>query len=496
MSVPGFGIDFGTTNSVVSAYDGNDIFSFVDEKELPHPSVIWFKGDDEATIVGKEAKDNIKTYSNIPGNKFITSIKSKIQNQEEIEIFGKSYYNWQIASEIFSFLRRNAKACRDDFPEISEAVVTVPLYFGGKQRRAIRQAAESAGIQVKTFIHEPFAAAIGYLYGQYDLNQMKSLRETILVFDWGGGTLDITLTKVEDGTIREINNAGFPGRSGDYFDESLMNYLIGQFLRDEGIPVDKFYLERSVAGIFQNEAESAKIDLSANEQASIDLFDFFELDDQSYDFFKTIIRLEFERIIQVDISSAINNLKKVLEESKTDASQVSKVLLVGGTSQIPLLRQAIFEIFGVSKVVNLDNDRSATLISEGAAIISYHDWKPFLVNPICLKLSDDSHIPIFESGTILDPEFTEDNKTFFCTDTRDGNAYFIISEDMGMNGYRVKKILSVPVSKKLNDAFIEKLNVNCSFDEDLIFWISARGTIKAEPRRAQVHDVCYGLRFA
>ncbi|MGB3312334.1 MAG: Hsp70 family protein [Nodosilinea sp.] len=494
MSTVGFGIDFGTTNSVVSAYDGRSLTSFMDNKGLPHPSVIWFRGDGEEKIVGREAKDNIKSHGNMPGNKFITSIKSKIQNQEEVEIFGRPYYNWQIASEIFNFLRRDTKSRFTQFPEISEAVVTVPLYFGGRQRQAIRQASEKAGIRVKAFIHEPFAAAIGYLYGQYGLNQLKDLRENILVFDWGGGTLDITLAKVDNGTISEISNAGFPGRSGDHFDENLMSYLTGKFLEDEGIPSEKFYLDRGVAGIFQNEAEFSKIGLSIEDESSIGIFDFFELDGHSYDLFRTIGRHEFEQVIRDDIDLAINNLRKVLDNSRTDVSQVSKVLLVGGTSQIPLLRKTIYEIFGISRVVNLDN--SATLISEGAAIISHHNWKPFLVNAVCLQLSDDSHIPIFEPGTILDPKFAEDNKTFFCTDNRDGEAHFIISEDIGMNEYKVKKILSVPVSKTLIDAFEEKLYVNCAFDEDLIFRVSARSSVKGESRQSQIHDVCYGLRFA
>lgn len=199
----GFGIDFGTTNSVAAVFNGRTVTPLVGNDGLPHPSVIWYQGDSQPTV-GREAKARIRDFENTPGNKFIKSIKSQIQKEEEFEIFGKSKYTWQVASEIFRFLKEYDKNKHPNFPAIEEAVVTVPLYFNGRQRRSIRKAAEMAGIAVKTFIHEPFAAVVGYLLAdQNQWDTLKEKRENILVFDWGGGTLDITLVKLDSGYLYE-----------------------------------------------------------------------------------------------------------------------------------------------------------------------------------------------------------------------------------------------------------------------------------------------------
>ena len=491
----GFGIDFGTTNSIVSAFNGRRINSFTDENKLPHPSVIWFRGDEEEPVIGREAKKNMRDYSNEPGHKFVRSIKSRIQEQKEIEIFGKVYYNTEIASKIFQFLRRDVQNRFSTFPDLSEAVVTIPLYFGGRQRRAIRRAAELAGIRVKTFIHEPFAAVIGYLFEKYQsLEKFQDLRKNIVVFDWGGGTLDITLVQVADGRINELGNAGFPNRAGDHFDEMLMNYLIGQFQNENNISSEDFLLSSGVAGIFQNDVEFAKIELSDDDRSSINIFDFFSLKNESHDFFYAIRKEEFESIIREDVEDALRNLMRVLNSSDIDITQIHEVLLVGGTSKIPLLRELVYELFGIAKVIPIQN--SSTLISEGAAIISFYNWQPYLVNPLCVQLSDDTLFNIFDSGDLLNPNFAQKEITFFCTDNRSGEAHLIVSEQQDLGKSKEKTLLSVPVSKTLQDIYKEKINSQFFFDEDLVFTVSARGSIKGEVRQAHIHDVCYGLRFA
>lgn len=144
----GFGIDFGTTNSVAAAFNGREVTPFVDDNNLPHPSVVWYKGSD-LIEVGRTAKDQIKNFENTPGNKFVRSIKSQIQKEDEFNIFGKPKYTWQVASEIFHFLKEDVKKRYHNFPTLEEAVVTVAVYFNGRQRRAIRKAAEMADITIE-----------------------------------------------------------------------------------------------------------------------------------------------------------------------------------------------------------------------------------------------------------------------------------------------------------------------------------------------------------
>jgi len=491
----GFGIDFGTTNSVAAVFNGEELTAFVDPNNLPHPSVLWYKGEPQP-IVGREAKKRIKDFGNTPGNKFITSIKSQIHKQEEFEIFGKPYYTWQFASEIFRFLKEDAKERYPGYPDMMEAVVTVPLYFNGKQRKAIRKAAERAGIAVKTFIHEPFAAVVGYLFADpSQVEYLKEKRENILVFDWGGGTLDITLVKLDSGTIYEVNNQGYPDKSGDYFDELLMKDVIDTFQQENGITPHGFRLEPGIESILLHEVEFAKIDLSRKDNVSILLADgFYSINDKRYPLFSDISRRHFETIINDDIQDAMSLVDRALHQAHLQASQINQVLLIGGTSRIPLLKKQMRNTFGTTKVIEIPN--ADTVIAEGAAIISFYDWPPELVRPICIQLSDESHYTIFDKKTILKPEFAQKGVVFFCTDNREGEGRLIITENRGEQGHQVKEIVSVPVSNKLKNIYTERVVADFRVDLDVILRISARGSVEGKAVYLDIHDLCYGLRFA
>jgi molecular chaperone DnaK len=490
----GFGIDFGTTNSVAAAFNGRELTPFVDQNNLPHPSVVWYRGDSKP-IVGRDAKDRIRDFENTPGNKFIRSIKSQIQKEEEFEIFGKSYYTWQVGSEIFRFLKEDVKHRYKNYPDITEAVVTVPLYFNGRQRRAIRKAAERAGITVKTFIHEPFAAVVGYLFA--DLNQREALkqrRENILVFDWGGGTLDITLVKLDSGRLYEVSNQGANGSSGDYFDELLMSYVTNTFKQEKGISSQGFRVEPGLESLLLHEVEFAKIDLSRKQRVSIELFDFYSNKQKNYALVQDINRSQFEALINTDIQDAMSLVDKVLHNARIQASQINQVLLIGGTSRIPLLISEMHKTFGITKVIELSN--ADTVIAEGAAIISHYDWQPYLVQPICIQLTDKSQYTVFDSGTILKPDAAQKEVVFFCTDNREGEGRLIITENLGNRGHQVKEIINVPISTALKKIYDERVVADFRVDQDVVLRISAKGSVKGKPVYTDIHDLCYGLRFA
>lgn len=490
----GFGIDFGTTNSVAAVFNGREVTPFVDSNNLPHPSIIWYQGDSQP-IVGREAKDRIRDFENTPGNKFIKSIKSQIQKEEEFEIFGKPKYTWQVASEIFHFLKEDAKNRYQNFPDIQEAVVTVPLYFNGLQRRAIRKAAERAGIAVKTFIHEPFAAVVGYLLADENKwNSLKESRENILVFDWGGGTLDITLVKLDSGCLYEVSTAGANGKSGDYFDEVLMSYVIDTFQKEKGITSEGFRIDPGIESLLLHEVEFAKIDLSQKSSASIELFDFYLHNHRSYALSQEIERSQFESVIKMYINDAMLLVDKVLHDARLQTSQINQVLLIGGTSRIPLLINEMHKTFGVTKVVQIPN--ADTVIAEGAAIISYHDWQPYLVQPIGIQLADESFYTVFDSGTILKPDTAQKEVVFFCTDNREGEGRLIITEKLNNQEHKVKEIINVPISEVLQKIYKERVVADFTVDRDVILRISAKGSIKDKPTYACIHDLCYGLRFA
>ncbi|GJD22897.1 hypothetical protein RIVM261_078530 [Rivularia sp. IAM M-261] len=490
----GFGIDFGTTNSVVAAFNGREVTPFVDKNNLPHPSIIWYQGNPYPTV-GREAKDRIRDFENIPGNKFVKSIKSQLQKEEEFEIFGKPKYTWQVASEIFRFLKEDAKNRYPKFPRIEEAVVTVPLYFNGRQRRAIRKAAELAEIEVKTFIHEPFAAVVGYLLAdQNQWDSLKEKRENILVFDWGGGTLDITLVKLDSGCLYEVSTVGANGKSGDYFDEVLMSYIIDTFQKEKGISSEGFRVDPGIESLLLHEVEFAKIDLSRKSSASIELSDFYIHNQRNYALYQDIERSQFESIIQTHINDAMRLVDKVLHNARLQTSQINQVLLIGGTSRIPLLINEIHKTFGVTKVVQIPN--ADTVIAEGAAIISYYNWQPYLVQSIGIQLADESFYTVFDSGTILKPDAAQKEVVFFCTDNREGEGRLIITEKLSNQEHKVKEIINVPISKKLQKIYRERVVANFTVDKDVILRISAKGSVKDKPIYSDIHDLCYGLRFA
>jgi molecular chaperone DnaK len=490
----GFGIDFGTTNSVAAAFNGRQVTPFVDNNNLPHPSVIWYQGNSKP-IVGRNAKERIRDLENTPGNKFIRSIKSQIHQEEEFEIFGQRKYTWQVASEIFHFLKEDVESRYDNFPSIEEAIVTVPLYFNGRQRGAIRKAAERAGITVKTFIHEPFAAVVGYLLA--DPNQWENLqqnRENILVFDWGGGTLDITLVKLDSGCLYEVSTAGNSGKSGDYFDELLMRYVIDTFQQERGIITEGFRIDPGVESLLFNDVEFAKIDLSVKDSALIEIPNFYSHNQRNYTLSQNVERSQFESLIQVHMDDAMRLVDQVLHDARLQTSQINRVLLIGGTSRVPLLKEKMYQTFGVTKVVELSN--SDTVIAEGAAIISYHNWQPYLVQPICIQLSDDSYYKVFDSGTILKPDAAQKEVIFFCTDNREGEGRLIVTSNLNGRGHKVKEIINIPVSQALKDIYTERVIADFRVDEDVILRISAKGSVENKPVYSDIHDLCYGLKFA
>lgn len=244
------GIDFGTTNTVLVSYDKDlNKFSFTDDEANDYglrdkiivSSTVWY--NDNQIIVGNEARANINKYNEIAGNHFEKSIKLKLGKDKKINIFGDELNPHEVATEIFKKINNdtyfNPEFLRDTKYNIDKtgAVVTIPINFSGQSRRELRKAANEAGIEIKTFIHEPFAAIIGHYFTKgYDtlketLNQITLLNgRYLLVFDWGGGTLDVTVLKVENNKMVELGTSELTGVAGDKFDDLIANYAWNKFI--------------------------------------------------------------------------------------------------------------------------------------------------------------------------------------------------------------------------------------------------------------------------
>ncbi|MBL4848661.1 MAG: Hsp70 family protein [Planctomycetes bacterium] len=180
----GFGLDFGTTNSVVALHDRGHVRPITDSG-FPHPSVVWNRPEGQVTV-GRSARDRFHEYSNVTGHRFATSVKSHLGTDYPIDIFGSRRTPAQVARDILAFLRQHAMD-REGL-EIREAVFTIPVSFGGQERADLRRAAQDAGIFVKTFVHEPFAAVVAHFCATVGAENLQDLEgQNILVFDWGGG---------------------------------------------------------------------------------------------------------------------------------------------------------------------------------------------------------------------------------------------------------------------------------------------------------------------
>ena len=274
MSPIAFGIDFGTTNSLASVVVRDRALPLTDVATgRPHPSVVWYRGSE--IVVGREAKQYLDITAEGAPPGFVRSPKMRLRREGPIFVDGRPIDPTDPVSKVLQHLKRDAAAPRDRATgyDLRSAVMTIPVDFGGRERRALRQAALKAGIGVIQFVHEPVAALYGYLRAQPDYRRELARLEgrSVLVFDWGGGTLDLTLCRIQGGSIRQIASLGDNEVGGDEFDGRLRNLL-----RQKHAAVHKLEdvvgLEQSgMAAKLLNECEKVKIALSRPDVDSHDV---------------------------------------------------------------------------------------------------------------------------------------------------------------------------------------------------------------------------------
>lgn len=506
------GIDFGTTNSLMVAYDRRTneftYFNFNEEKPTPISSTVWYH--DQNIIVGSGARENINTYAGIDGHHFEKSIKLKLGQEHGVNIFGEIVQPHSIAADILKHIKKVAQVewiAENNGVELNTAIFTVPINFPGIQRKALRRAANEAGIEVTTFIHEPFAALVGYFFTKQKGNSIQDITKELqnldgkflLTFDWGGGTLDITVVKVEKRKMLEIGTAELTGKAGDTFDEDIAKWAWTKFINKYGSNYSETLLEQKRKDNWDKilaMAEYCKIQLSSKEKNLFivrEIIDNLEINEQ-------ITRADFEKLIENTLLDASNEIDKAIKEAGIGDINIDQVLLTGGTCYIPLVQKKLIEKFGY-KVKTASN--ADLLIAEGAAVISEMGWLPFLTKDISIKLSDDSLYPIFEKNTIIaaDGE-AKKSEDLICCDNRGGDAKIIIVEGEGKGKNRNLAILKVPVHN--HSKFNDEIKLDAILDRDVILKISARSFmvkgVKPEEaysvkKETEVHQLRFGLNF-
>ncbi len=342
------GIDLGTTNSCVCAYEGGEAKVIANpEGNRTTPSVVAFKGDE--IIVGDAAKRQMVTNKNT-----IASIKRKMGTNEKVEVNGKKYTPEEISAMILSDLKKTAEAYLGE--KVDRAVITVPAYFNDAQRQATKNAGKIAGLTVERIINEPTAAALAYGLDKQDKN------EQVLVYDLGGGTFDVSILELGDGVFEVKSTSGNNKLGGDDFDHRIVEYLIDTFKKENGIDLsdDKMAMQR-----LKDAAEKAKKDLSGVTSTQISLPFLSQGEDGPLHLEVTLTRAKFEELVDDLVQSTLEPVRKALKDAKLKPSDIDKVLLVGGSTRIPKVQELVKQELGKepSKGVNPDE-----VVAMGAAI--------------------------------------------------------------------------------------------------------------------------------
>ncbi len=344
------GIDLGTTNSCVAVLEGGEAKVIPNaEGNRTTPSVVAFKGDDE--LVGETAKRQAVT--NVKNT--ISSIKRKMGTNEKVEANGRMYTPEEISAKILSKLKKDAESYLGD--KVTKAVITVPAYFNDAQRQATKNAGKIAGLDVERIINEPTAAALAYGLDKQDVLQ------TILVYDLGGGTFDVSILEIGDGVFEVKSTAGNNHLGGDDFDERVANYLVSEFKKEHGIDLSK---DAMAMQRVKDAAEKAKKDLSSMTTTQISLpFITQNENKEPLHMDITLSKAKFEDLNKDLFDSTLEPVRKALKDAGLTAKDINKVILVGGSSRIPYIQELVKKELGQepNKSVNPDE-----VVAMGAAI--------------------------------------------------------------------------------------------------------------------------------
>jgi molecular chaperone DnaK len=343
------GIDLGTTNSVVAVMEGGEpsVIPNTEGSRLT-PSVVAFTKTGER-LVGQLAK----RQAVVNPDRTIASIKRKMGTNDKVTIDNKPYTPQEISAMILGKLKADAEKYLGD--TVNQAVITVPAYFNDSQRQATKDAGQIAGLEVLRIINEPTAAALAY-----GLDKKQS--ETVLVFDLGGGTFDVSVLEVGDGVFEVKATAGDTHLGGDDYDRRIVDWVADEFAREEGIDLrnDRQALQRLLEA-----AEKAKIELSGVVQTEINL-PFITADQNGpKHLIKTITRAKFEELTDDLTQRCVGPFQRALEDSKLTAQQIDEVVLVGGSTRMPVIQQLVKKLTGKDPHQGVNPDE---VVAVGAAI--------------------------------------------------------------------------------------------------------------------------------
>ena len=343
------GIDLGTTNSCVAVMEGGEAVVIANaEGNRTTPSVVAFSKTGER-MVGQVAKRQAITNP----DRTISSIKREMGSDHKVNIDGKAYTPQEISAMILQKLKSDAEAYLGQ--PVTEAVITVPAYFTDAQRQATKDAGKIAGLEVKRIINEPTAAALAY-------GVDKEQAQKIMVYDLGGGTFDVSILEIDDGVIEVLATAGNNRLGGDDFDQCIMKYLVSEFKRTDGIDLsgDKVAMQR-----LKEAAEKAKIELSGVTSSNINL-PYITADATGPKHLDvTLTRAKFNELTGHLVDATMGPVRQAMSDAGLKPSDLAKVLMVGGSSRIPAVVEAVKNFTGSEPFKGINPDECVAM---GAAL--------------------------------------------------------------------------------------------------------------------------------
>ena len=342
------GIDLGTTNSCVAVMEGGEAIVIPNpEGARTTPSVVAFANGER--LIGQVAKRQAVTN---PDNT-VMSIKRKMGQKVEVKMGGKSYQPPEISAFILQKLKADAEAYLGE--PVTQAVITVPAYFSDSQRQATKDAGKIAGLEVLRIINEPTAAALAY-------GLDKSEEHTVLVFDLGGGTFDVSILELDEGVFQVKATSGNNFLGGDDFDQRIVDFLVDMFRREKGVDLagDKMAMQR-----LREAAEKAKIELSGTMTSNINLPFITVADNVPQHLDYNLTRAKFDELTADLVEKTVGPTKQAMKDAGLTAADIDRVLLVGGSTRIPAVQEAIRKLIGKEPHKGINPDECVAL---GAAI--------------------------------------------------------------------------------------------------------------------------------
>ena len=491
------GIDFGTTNSLITFVDESGVRSFLTDSDRPHPSMVCYSGS--APICGTDAKRRFEGQLHSESEGIVRSPKRLLGTGTHY-VLGREMAPAAVIADLMKFLREDAESRRGG-KTFNKAVVSIPVGLDGRCRRELRDALMQAEINVVQFVHEPLAALYAFFRAREGRSRSYEglVGELALVFDWGGGTLDLTLCQLGAASLTQVANFGDNEVGGDYIDEALMRYVIDKEASAQSAETFQARQEAPGARARLLEAcEQAKIILSSRNSHLIYIEGFFFGGPEDNDFECLLRRDEFDEVARTFVERGLKAVDHVLARLNIDRRRVALCIATGGMVNIPAIADRLTQIFGSDRLhISSRGDR---IISEGCAWIAFDHTQLRLAKPVEVQEARESFFSIFKAGDFLPDEgdVIPAELSMYCVDPSDGVAKIKLARPRQLgkvsahdprDNYAVLAVRVEPAA----EPFMERISLNFAIDHDLILKVIAESQLLGDHDQAEIFDIEFSL---